>query len=118
LIFFYFKRYIFASFFSCNDTARDAAETIHLKGHIHAGVDLSRESFAGFKENRHINRHINQINYVKVHIWVHSVTVIKKNEPLEQMLSPSVKIMPRPFDLYIGRTGGPAEFSVAGKRTL
>lgn len=44
------------------------------------------------------------------------MTVIKKNEPLEQMLSYTVEIMPRSFDLYIGRMGGPSsEFSVAEK---
>jgi len=53
------------------------------------------KTFAGFKEN--VSTRINQINYVKVHIWVHSVTVIKKNEPLEQMLPSTVEIMPRPF---------------------
>lgn len=45
--------------------------------------------------------YINQINYVKFHIWVYSVTVIKKNETLEQMLSATVEIMPPSLDLYI-----------------
>lgn len=58
-------------------------------------VDLLCKTFAGFKGN--VTTRINQINYVKVHIWVHSVTVIKKNEPLEQMLPSTVEIMPRPF---------------------
>jgi len=53
------------------------------------------KTFVGFKGN--VTTRINQINYVKVHIWVYSVTVIKKNEPLEQMLPSTVKIMPRPF---------------------
>lgn len=52
-------------------------------------------TFTGFKGN--VSTHINQTNYVKVHIWVHSVTVIKKNELLEQMLPSTVEIMPRPF---------------------
>lgn len=51
---------------------------------------------------------INQINHVKIHIWVHSVTVIKTNEPLEQMLPYTVEIMLWSFDLYIGRLGGPS----------
>lgn len=77
---------------------------------------ISCKTFTGFREN--VAARINQINYVKVHIWVRPVTVIKKNEPLEQMLPSTVEIMPRPFDLYISRMGGPSDFSVARRKTL
>jgi len=77
---------------------------------------ISYKTFARFKGS--IATHINQINYVKVHIWVHSVTVIKKNESLGQMLLFTVKIMPQTFDLYIDRMGGPSKFSVAKRKTL
>lgn len=104
---------LFHKFLYNNKYANDG---IREKNIFIEDVSTSCKTFVRFKGS--IATHINQINYVKVHIWVHSVTVIKKNESLGQMLLSTVKIMPRTFDLYIGRMGGPSKFSVAKRKTL